>query len=699
MSSTKTFILCGLFLVVTASFATTLVLFLINVSHPKTNIDYDALHAIFDKNVNSQQIREYVRQYSSVPHLAGSPADEEQAINTTNLWKSYGIDAHMEEHQLLLNYPVSGSVSVIYPPELAYTCTLKEGVVNDGTSGYPTIPPLWNGFSASGDVQGDLVYVNYGTAEDFEAIRDIDLTGKIVIVRYGQLFRGNKAKTAEERGAVGVIIYSDPGDNEVGTSYPDGPWGTNSTGQRGAVWTGNGDPLTPGWPSDLGAPRLSLNEAQQGSQNTPFGKLPGIPIQPMSSGDAYHLLKGLQGNRTLPGWEGGFNLSFIGPGPVRVSMSIETTLKVTPAWNVIGTIKGAVEPDRMVVLGAHRDAWTFGAVDPISGHSGLMETARVLGLMLKEGWRPKRTIVLCSWDAEEYGLVGSFEFTEKWRTMLASNAILYMNLDTAITGHQVLSVSGTPALQDHMVEISKKLNFTTSSGEEVSLYSIWDDPKVRFLGSGSDFTSFIQRLGISSIDMDISNRDGDYWSIYHSAYDSFYWVEHFGDPGFIYHQALVRFYGAVVLSIVDADVLPFDYRDYAALVNELFEDLERSSSGVGLNYTFFKGAMESFQVAAQSAKDEADRVRALGKSSRGLNERLFRTERCFIGDSDTSGHRYFLHVISTPSADNSYAPKPFPAIYAALEENDIPKAQFIMDRIALNIQQAAQYLSFSFVTP
>jgi len=405
------------------------------------------------------------------------------------------------------------------------------------------------------------------------------------------------------------------------------------------------------------------------------------------------LLLGLNGNVIpIPEWKGGFNLTHMGPGPIQVHVNVTVTFNVTSIWNVVGTILGAIEPDRMIILGSHRDAWTFGSVDPISSHSSIMETARVLGKLMSAGWQPRRTIKFCSWDAEEYGLIGSFEFTEKWKNQLATGAVIYLNLYTAVTGGDFFSVGGTPALQKKIIEISQTIYFPNTNK---TLYSVWNPAKISFLGSGSDYTSFIQRLGIPSLDFTLASFNDSYFStVYHSIYDSYYWANNFGDPQFEFHYTMVSFYGTLVLQLSDSEILPFDYGDYYTLIMEKIAAL-KASNGT-LNCTSLDNAAAIFLTATELVQVEISSVS--GKSDlakRFLNDRLMLTERAFLGDSFTSGSKYFLHVISAPSEFNSYASNAFPAIYDALYQGDLQTAQFLVERIAQLVEGAANFLAFT----
>jgi N-acetylated-alpha-linked acidic dipeptidase len=444
----------------------------------------------FQRAIDPANIERHTVAFSTQPHIAGSAHDNDTASYVLTQWRAFGIEAHLEVLPVNLSYPLRRHVAVTFPPESAYTCQLREAVVNDGTSQNPDAVATFNGYGASGNVTAPLVYVNYGTADDYAllASKNVSLIGTVVIARYGRNYRGDKVAMAAARGALAVLIYNDPAD--VGPppeqqSYPQGPWATNSTVQRGSVWNGNGDPGTPGWPSTADAPRVTLEQAQtpQWSMNQP---LPTIPVQPLSWGDAQPMLLLLRGT-PLPNasWAGGFNLQYVGPGPVQVNVDIGVNNTVVPITNVIGVIRGAQEPDRLVVLGCHRDAWTFGSSDPISGQSTLMEVSRALAYLYNNsGWRPRRTIMFASWDAEEYALVGSTEFVETHYRSLAQQAVVYLNLDVGVSGTDKFSALGSPMLHSVLSAVLTQVNLPAPKKGPV--YNIWD-MKLGLLDDGSDY--------------------------------------------------------------------------------------------------------------------------------------------------------------------------------------------------------------------
>jgi len=358
---------------------------------------------------------------------------------------------------------------------------------------------------------------------------------------------------------------------------------------------------------------------------------------------------------------------------------------------VIGKIEGAIEPDRLVILGSHRDAWTMGAGDPISGTSVLLETARGIGQLLQSGWRPRRTLLFCSWDAEEFGLLGSVEFVEKYYNVLLNQAVVYLNLDIAVSGTDAFYAAGSPNLQTILAEVLDSV--LLPNGNPVS--SVWAGKSLELLGDGSDFTGFIQHCGISSMHTEFSSTDGRYEAVYHSNYDSFYWYTHWGDPSFQYHATIAKLYGLVALRIADDQFLPFDFVQYAMTLSEYVGDLENSTSKV--NFTLLKTSSQNFLTAAQSFAQELESLIQQGRDAsaeriRGMNDRMFLLERGMLGDPLLSGREWYLHVIFAPSMNDSYAGAAYPGIRDAIAATDYTKAQFVSDRISLLINGAADFL-------
>jgi len=473
--------------------------------------------------------REHLRRLTLEPHIAGTKEDYATAIYVRDQLKSYGLNAELKEYDVWLPYPNTPSIVELITNRTQRLSVTEAVVPGDPTSSNPKITPLFNGYSASGDVTGPLVYANYGLPGDYEDLKKmgVDVTGKIVIVRYGNSFRGVKAKVAQDHGAIGCIIYSDPADDGYmqGDVYPKGPWRPVASGQRGSVqylFDYPGDPLTPGKPSIAGVPRLKPEEATD---------LTKIPVQPIAYDVARTLISPLRGPVRPKGFQGGLPLAYhVGGTPdVKVRLKTDMDYKQRTIWDVVARIDGSQDKDRWVVLGNHRDAWVFGAVDPNSGTASMLEVGRGYGELLKKGWSPKRTIILCSWDAEEYGLIGSTEWAEENADELREKAVAYLNVDVAVSGGNFGAYS-VPSLWKLIRDVTRDVK-DPKTGK--SIYQQWQDhakenrptndtadkseARIEALGSGSDYTPFLQHLGVPSTDMGFN---GDY-GVYHSAYDSF----------------------------------------------------------------------------------------------------------------------------------------------------------------------------------
>src|SRR5687768_14622798 len=465
--------------------------------------------------------REHLRILTREPHIAGTKADYDTAIYVRDQLRSYGIAAELKEYEVWLNYPNSPSIVELIASRRQRLNIQEPVVAGDPSSSHPNITPLFNGYAASGDVTAPVVYANYGLPNDYDDLKKagVDVKGKIVVVRYGNSFRGVKAKVAEDHGAIGCIIYSDPADDGYmqGDIYPKGPWRPSESGQRGSVqylFDYPGDPLTPGRPAIPGVARLKPEEATD---------LTRIPVQPISYDAARAILSVLKGPVRPRGFQGGLPFAYHvgGTNDVKLRLKTDMDYKIRKIWNVVGRIDGNEEKDRWVILGNHRDAWVFGAVDPNSGSSAMLEVARGFGELLKQGWKPRRTIVVCSWDAEEYGLVGSVEWAEELAAELRTKAVAYLNLDAAVSGVH-FGASSVPSLWKLMRAATRDVK-DPKTGK--SVYQQWQDrarenrpegentgeARIGALGSGSDYTPFLQHLGVASTDMGFN---GDY-GVYH----------------------------------------------------------------------------------------------------------------------------------------------------------------------------------------
>ncbi|HXM34684.1 MAG TPA: M28 family metallopeptidase, partial [Pyrinomonadaceae bacterium] len=584
----------------------------------------------------------------------------------------------------------------------------REAVVpQDPTSANPKITPLFNGYSASGDVTAALVYANYGLPPDYEALQKagVDVKGKIVLVRYGNSFRGVKAKVAQDNGAIGCLIYSDPADDGYmqGDVYPKGPWRPIASGQRGSVqylFKYPGDPLTPGKPAIPGVPRLKLEEA--------YDDIPRIPVQPLGYDEARKLIQPLKGPVRPRGFQGGLDFAYHvgGTEDVKVHLKTDMDYQSRTIWDVVTRIDGANEKDRWVVMGNHRDAWVFGAVDPNSGTAAMLETARGFAQLLKQGWKPRRTIVLCSWDGEEYGLIGSTEWAEEYAEELQQKAVAYLNVDVAVAGAN-FGASSVPSLWKLIRSATRDVK-DPKTGK--TIYEQWqerareqrgeaDDAKaeapIGALGSGSDFTPFLQHLGVPSTDMGFG---GDY-GVYHSAFDSFYWMSQFGDPTFGYHKAAAQLWGTIAMRLADADGLPLDYTDYANQLREFFSDsmklAKRRDLASASDEKAMNEALKDFGEAAARIEKERQQVLSTAGGTRQLNrinDALIAAERAFIDERGLRGRPWYKHEIYAPGVYTGYAAQPLTDFRQGLDDRNSADAKAGLERVIEAIKRATAVL-------
>jgi len=654
--------------------------------------------------------REHLRRLTLEPHIAGTKEDYATAVYVRDQMKSYGLNAELKEYNVWLPYPKTTPIVELITQRRQRLSVTEAIVPGDPTSSNPKITPLFNGYSASGDVTGPLVYANYGLPGDYEELKKVgvDVKGKIVIVRYGNSFRGVKAKVAEDNGAVGCIIYSDPADDGYmqGDVYPKGPWRPVASGQRGSVqylFDYPGDPLTPGKPSIPGVPRLKPEEATD---------LTKIPVQPIAYDVAKTLISPLRGPVRPKGFQGGLPLAYhVGGTPdVKVRLKTDMDYKVRTIWDVVARIEGNQERDRWVVMGNHRDAWVFGAVDPNSGSSAMLEVARGFGDLLKQGWTPKRTIILCSWDAEEYGLIGSTEWAEENADDLREKAVAYLNVDVAVSGGN-FGASSVPSLWKVIRDVTRDVK-DPKTGK--SIYQQWQEKaregrsinepanggeaRIGALGSGSDYTPFLQHLGVPSTDMGFG---GDY-GVYHSSYDSFYWMDHFGDPGFVYHVAAAQIWGTLALRLADADALPFDYTDYATQIREFFTEALRLAKQKNLDTSFddrsMNAALEDFAKECsrvEKNRQEAVTTKANSAKLKLINDALIAVEREFIDERGLRGRPWYKHEIYAPGIYTGYAAQPLTDFRQAIDDRNSANTKESLERIVEAIKRATKALQLA----
>ncbi len=654
---------------------------------------------------NPKSAREHLRRLTLEPHIAGTKEDYDTAVYVRDQLRSFGLAAELKEYEVWLNYPNTPTVLELITTRRLKLNTREAVVPGDPTSSNPRITPLFNGYSASGDVTGPVVYANYGLPPDYEALKKagVDVKGKIVIVRYGNSFRGVKAKVAEDHGAVGCIIYSDPEDDGYmqGDVYPKGPWRPVASGQRGSVqylFDYPGDPLTPGRPAIPGETRLKPEQATN---------LTRIPVQPIAYDVARTILDQLKGPVRPSGFQGGLPFAYHvgGTNDVKVRLKTDMDYKIRKIWDVVARIDGNEEKDRWVVLGNHRDAWVFGAVDPNSGTSAMLELGHGFGELLKQGWKPRRTIILCSWDAEEYGLIGSTEWAEEFAKDLKEKAVAYLNLDAAVSGAN-FGASSVPSLWKLMRAATRDVK-DPKTGK--SIYQQWQDrarenrpeteqnageARIAALGSGSDYTPFLQHLGVPSTDMGF---DGDY-GVYHSAYDSFYWMDHFGDPGFQYHVAAAQLWGTLAMRLADADGLSLDYTDYARQVRDYFTEAMKLARIRNLAGSLDEKAMTSAldDFAQEAERVEKARLDAVRDSNRAklakINDALVEAERQFLDQRGLRGRAWYKHQIYAPGFYTGYAAQPLTDFRQALDDRNTTNAKEGLERIVDAIKRVTRTL-------
>ncbi len=657
----------------------------------------------FQRVPSPDNLRDYMKTISAEPHHAGGPGSRKVAEYVLAKFKSWGLNASIEPAEALMPFPTERIVELVAPER--FVAALKEPAVPlDPDSGDAGQLATFNAYSPDGDVTADLVYVNYGTPEDYQQLAKlgVDVKQKIVIARYGRSWRGIKPKVAWEHGAVGCIIYSDPRDDGFfqGDVYANGAWRPGAGVQRGSVIDmpiHPGDPLTPGWASEPGARRLDRSESKT---------LLKIPVLPISYDDAVPLLKNLAGPVVPEVWRGGLPLTYhAGPGPAKVHLKLAFDWQVRPLYNVVVRIDGSDFPDQWIIHGNHHDAWVNGASDPTSGNVALMETARGLAELLKSGWKPRRTIVIASWDGEEWGLLGSTEWAEKHRDELAKKAVAYINSDS--TGKGWLSMSGSHSLEMFVNDVARDVADPRGSGK-----SVFDAKRARLLdqapndavrstitarrnlpidalGSGSDYTAFLDFLQVASLDLGFGGDGGG--GVYHSVYDSYYWYTHFSDSDFTHTAALSRVIGTALLRLADADVLPFEFRGTATTLREYLDEIVKlPGAGKKLDVAPIRVAIEKLETAADRYEKRLDRldrvkeddVKRMRVQFVRLNETLYLTERAFRYEAGLPRREWFKHLIYAPGFYTGYGVKTLPGIREGIEQDHWEEARAFVPIVA-----------------
>lgn len=693
----------------------------------------------FDATLSANNIDKFIKDLSAVPHHVGSPGDEANAKYILDKFKSWGYDAQIETFYVLFPTPKTRLLemtgSKYFKAALAEP-SLKE----DATSNQQGQLPTYNCFSPDGDVSAELVFVNYGVPADYEKLArmGIDVKGKIVIAKYGQSWRGIKPKVAQEHGAIGCIIYSDPqGDGYFqGDVYPKGPFRPETGVQRGSVADMPiypGDPLTPGIGATKNAKRLDRKDA---------GNLLKIPVLPISYADALPLLLSLEGPVVPEAWRGALPITYhAGPSKNKVHLKLEFNWDIKPVNNVIAKMKGSEFPDEWIMRGNHHDAWVNGAADPISGQAAMMEEARALAELAKSGWKPKRTIVYCAWDGEEPGLLGSTEWVENHEDELQQKLVLYINSDG--NGRGFLDASGSHSLEPAFTEIAKDvmdpqagvsvfdrrrysdiINATTTKVKNELLAK--KTITLGALGSGSDFSPFFQHLGVPSMNIGFGGEDDG--GEYHSIYDSYDLYKKFKDPNFEYGVALAKTAGRITLRFADAEVLPFDYRSlqktiakYATEVMTLADDMREAtkldnqlinekyysiannittpllpplpkSEVPYLNFSSLQNAVAGLQTTTDSLNSFMVNKTLSMAAKNTLNIKLYQAEQQLLTKEGLPRRGWYRHTIYAPGFYTGYGVKTLPGIREALEQRNWKEAQEQIEITAASINKFSAYL-------
>ena len=693
-------------------------------------------------------LRDFMQHLSARPHNVGSPYDKENAEWIAAKFKEFGLDTHIETFSVLYPTPKERLV------ELAeggphFTATLQEPVVKEDPTSSQTKEqlPTYNAYSIDGDVTGPLVYVNYGLPEDYEVLerRGISVKGAIIIARYGHSWRGIKPQVGAEHGAIGCIIYSDPRDDgySQGEVFPKGPMRPKEGVQRGSVQDSSvfmGDPLTPGIGATADAKRLKLEDAQS---------LTKIPVLPISYSDAQPLLQAIAGPVAPGDWRGGLPFTYhMGPGPAKVHLKVFSNWNMATLYDVIGKIPGATIPDEWIIRGNHHDAWVNGAEDPTSGMVAVLEEARAMGELVKQGWKPKRTLIYCAWDGEEPGLLGSTEWVETHVDDLRKHAVVYINSDSNSRGFFGLEGSHTfehfmndvaRDVQDPETKLSvwkrEQMKELENAGSAEARREIRErhDLRLDMLGGGSDHAPFINFAGVASLGIEFGGEDRG--GIYHSIYDDFYWYTHFSDTDFVYGRALAQAGGTAMMRLADADLLPLQFTDFADDVKMYVREVEKFAAQQRddiqeknrkidegmynatddpretwvtpkkedvpphLNFAPLDNAVEHLERSAAEYQKALEQVSANGGAALGtasltnLNALLIQSEHKLTTPEGLPGRFWYKHELYAPGTYTGYAAKAIPAVREGLEQKRWKEAEDAAARVAGVLQNEAQLIS------
>lgn len=635
------------------------------------------------------------------PHIAGSPGDRRTAEYVLQQFLSFGIQAEIETFDAVLSEPSEVKFELLSP--VKFSGPTPEYVAEDPISSNRLNPTAFNAYSGSGDAVGPVVYANYGLPADYQFLRSkgISTAGKIVIVRYGTCYRGVKARAAEENSAAGLLIYSDPQDDgyHAGDPYPKGPWRPASGVQRGSVLY---EFITPG------------TVAANGSN------VPHLPVIPLSYSDAAHILENLQGVAAPPEWQGGLPFTYhIGLGPATVRMRVRMNQVERPIWNVIAKIRGTQDPEEIVLVGNHRDAWAYGGVDPNSGTTSILEMARSLGSLLREGWRPRRSIWLCSWDGEEMGEFGSVAWAQKHSEDLTRAAVAYLNVDYSVAGDRFFA-SAVPSLKKLLSEVASDVKDPAGGSVLDQANKLLREALGRKLepgypaelgaepksierqgfepanpGGGTDYIAFLNHLGVPSADM---RFDGSY-GVYHSIFDNHRWMEEFGDPKFAYHITMARLLGLMTLRLAEADILPLDYEAYGQEIKTYLEGIRNKMALLGQTGRFdFEPAQQAADKLIQAARNLHERCRPelnenlQPPSFYDVNRILVKVEQSFLLTDGLPGRPWYKHAVYAPGIYSGYEPVALPGIRETADAMEFAEMQSQIEKLEAALHRAADLL-------
>lgn len=635
------------------------------------------------------------RALSKETHVSGTPAQARTRDYVVNQLKGWGLETEVRAYDIWMPHPTTVRVSRIspQPKELSLREPPVEGDATSSLWQYPTV----NGYSGAGDVTGEIVYVNYGLIEDYAQLDSmgISVRGKIAVARYGRSFRGIKAREAEKHGAVALLIYSDPQDDGyvAGDVYPEGPMRNSAGVQRGSVLNLDGDPSTQGYPSKAGATRLAVDRLD----------IPHIPVVPIGYGNATELLRFVRGVGVPRGWQGGLAFHYhVGPGPVKARVTVRddrATSPIKPIYDTFAMIRGSQFPDEIVLIGGHRDGWGPGAADNVSGTVSILEAAQAVAEAVKNGMRPKRTMVFATWDAEEWGLIGSTEYVEDDSLRLSRGAVAYLNQDVAAQGVR-FGGGGSPSLRGVLRDVARLVPDPNGKG---SVYAEWRrasavpdsaEPAMGDPGGGSDFAGFYNHLGIPIAEWGFGGAGG----VYHSQYDSYAWMTKFGDPGFQYHATAAKIAAAMMVRLANADVLPYDYVEYARTMRRYIAPIERSATDRKWNITGtgLRAAIDRLEREATAFNAARDSVLGATPSPQQLqraNAALLRVERALTRPEGLKTRPWFRNLIYAADENNGYANMVFPSVNEAIRSGDEALARSELEDLARRFEAAAQAVS------